>query len=640
MCDAASTSRGRMDSDKKYTVLHLFSGSGGTALGFKRAGFRSVGALDYDPRACQDLSRGAGEHATRVDIAKLTPAGLRLLVPECPDVSAESAPCVGFSGCLAESLAATEKYQDYNDLALHGIQLLLEAWKDAPTGRKVPGLIVFENVPRIKSRGKTLLRHIVGLLQKSGYAVHMSSHVCGEIAEDLSQGRPRFLLVARHMETVRDFLRKPPKHKPKPVRDALWKLPRPRPDTAGMHREPSLSNRNKLRLACIPAAGDWRDLPAEVYLFRCESGELEAVTGIRWTHHAERHAGKLGVLDWDLPAKTVIGKARVCNTWASVADPRVGWPTDGAYKDRPGAYGVADPAQPSATIRGKQVLVNSASAVADPRVGDLQLPPSTTRKNGGYGVEDSQAPAHSVLGAATVRNTRASVADPRLGCDQRGGAYGVMEGDEPAPTIVGHHKHDRVIGAVADPRLDHTPRRGSYGVQAGDEPSDTIRGSHSARQAPGAVADPRLAKKGRKKEQRLPRYDANGWPVPTHELVRLDDGRFVLYGPPLDLDATDDSIVIRAPDGTCHRALTDAELALLMGFPVGYEFCGPSSCGKPLADGTPQTGRRKRIGNAVPPPAAYAIARECLDTLLASETDGFRLAGGDIWVEPEERAAL
>ena len=295
--------------EKKYTVLCLFSGSGGKSLGFKWAGFRSVGNLDYDPRACADLERGVGEPATRVNIAKLTPAGLRRVVRECPDVAAMSAPCVGFSGCLAESLAATDKYQGFNDLALHGIQLLLEAWKDSPTGRKVPGLIVFENVPRIKSRGKELLRHIVGLLHKSGYSVHMASHICGEIAEDLSQGRPRFLLVARHMATVNDYLRKPPKHKPKPIRDALCKLPRPRPDTPGMHREPALSNRNKLRLACIPAPGDWRDLPAEVYLYPCGSDELEAVTGIRWQPCEGRHAGKLGVLDWSMPARTAFPAA-------------------------------------------------------------------------------------------------------------------------------------------------------------------------------------------------------------------------------------------------------------------------------------------------------------------------------------------
>ncbi len=46
-----------------------------------------------------------------------------------------------------------------------------------------------------------------------------------------------------------------------------------------------------------------------------------------------------------------------------------------------------------------------------------------------------------------------------------------------------------------------------------------------------------------------------------------------------------------------------------------------------------------RRGHAVPPPAAYAIARECWDTLVASQAGGFRLAGGDIWVEPEREGA-
>ncbi|MCB9507952.1 MAG: DNA cytosine methyltransferase [Myxococcales bacterium] len=37
------------------TVLHLFAGAGGGALGFARAGFRSVGAFDFDAHACAAL---------------------------------------------------------------------------------------------------------------------------------------------------------------------------------------------------------------------------------------------------------------------------------------------------------------------------------------------------------------------------------------------------------------------------------------------------------------------------------------------------------------------------------------------------------------------------------------------------------
>lgn len=603
--------------------------------------------------------------------------------------------CVGLSGCMSEEKAATEKYQAFNALTLRGIELMVEAWKHSPASRrKQPGLIVFENVPRITSRGKVFLDKIVALLQREGYSVHMSSHCCGELAEGLAEKRPRFLLVARHMETVPDYLRKPRKNKPLALREVLCELPPPRPDTKGMHRLPDLSDLNKLRLACIPAGGDWRNLPPEVLLYHCESHELEAVTGIRWVETKGRQTGKLGVLSWEAPARTVIGNSRVCQTWAAVADPRVAWSTTGKFKDRPHHYGVADDRQPSATIRGMQTLQNTRASLVDPRLGvhvqirqgsestprngnygvvepeqpgptirgesqvwcsptaipDPRLVVRTStsdhnknRQNGGYGVDSFDEPRGTVVGEAGVQNARASVVDPRLSCAQRATSYGVNSDAEPAGTVVGSHSHDNSAGSVVDPRLGHKPRNDSYGVQDAAEPSSVVRGEHSARQAPGAVDDPRLGKR-RARKAKPPkdygiRYDERGWPIPTHELVRLDDGRFVLYGPPRDFTRKRPvpGMVIRSYDGTLHRPLTTRELARIQGFPNWFEFCGPASCGDDLPDGTPQTGQRKRIGNAVPPPAAYAIARECYDTLLASASGGLRLSSGMIWVEREER---
>lgn len=618
---------------KTLTALIMFCGSGGLSIGYDRAGFDTTG-IDYDPRACED-HRNVGK-TIQADILAMGPGDLQALYPECPDVYGSSSPCIGFSGCLPEATSKTAKYQGFNSLALHGIQLGLEAWKGAKTGRKVPGLIILENVPRIQSRGKDLLRHMIGLLHAEGYAVEMSTHCCGELGKGVAQKRRRFLMVARHMPTVMDFLRKPPQYKPLAIKEVLWQLPVPRPGGKGSHSLPALAALNHLRLACIPAGGDWRDLPSEVLLYPCESGELEAVTGIRWEHCAGRHAGKLGVLDWSLPARTIIGKARVCNTWNAVADPRVGWNPD-LHGGRPDSYGVADPDAPSPTVRGKALIQNSKSSIPDPRVG-VDLPARKKRQNGGFGVESSGQPAHAVIAEGTVRNTRASVADPRLTCKPRKGAYGVTGADEASATIVGHHAHDNGPASVADPRLDHAPRRGSHGVLAADQPADTIRGLHTVRQAPGSVQDPRLAKTAKAKHVALQvRYDERGWPVPTHELVRLDDGRLVLYGPAIDFASkrprTD--IVIRSVDGTNHRPMTDDELKLLQGFPLDFVFCGPSSCSKTKAGELPRTGRRKRIGNAVPPPTAEAIARECMATLVASAHGGFRLASGLVWVSPE-----
>ncbi|MFO6400181.1 DNA cytosine methyltransferase, partial [Pseudomonas aeruginosa] len=71
------------------------------------------------------------------------------------------------------------------------IWLMGEAWKNDP----VP-LIVFENVPRLATRGRHLLDQINSLLSHYGYAVAETTHDCGELG-GLAQSRKRFLLVAR-----------------------------------------------------------------------------------------------------------------------------------------------------------------------------------------------------------------------------------------------------------------------------------------------------------------------------------------------------------------------------------------------------------------------------------------------------------
>lgn len=49
---------------------------------------------------------------------------------------------------------------------------------------------------------------------------------------------------------------------------------------------------------------------------------------------------------------------------------------------------------------------------------------------------------------------------------------------------------------------------------------------------------------------------------------------------------------------------------------------------------------RELIGNMVPPPAAEAIARSCLETILASRSGGLLLSGEAIWVRRPAAPAL
>ena len=169
-----------------------------------------------------------------------------------------------------------EHHQRLNRLALHGIRLVVMAW-----GRRKPRAILFENVPRITTRGADLLAEITLELAKVGYKVDQRSHDCGEIG-GLGQSRKRFLLVARDPETTPEPIRKPPKQRMRSIGEVIEEYPVPRPYDCGdsMHVLQPLSALNWLRLACITAGGDWRTLPDEVQLVVCETAEIEVVSGV------------------------------------------------------------------------------------------------------------------------------------------------------------------------------------------------------------------------------------------------------------------------------------------------------------------------------------------------------------------------
>lgn len=563
---------------RRWKVLHLFGGMGGGALGFKRAGYESVGTFDNDPAAVADCTMLTGEQATVADLATMSPAELAAACTGRPDVVFTSPPCKGFSGCLPAFRAKSQTYQSMNSLALRGIWLALEAWP------KPPAMLVLENVPRIMSRGRQWLDQAIKLLHAYGYAVRETTHDCGELG-GLAQRRRRFLLVARHMEEVPEFLYEPPPQPLLTIGDVFSRLPTPLPgSTSGgpMHRLPRLSPMNWLRLALIPAGGDWRDLPESVAL----------------APRTARQNGGFGVNDWSGHSHTVVGEGTVRNTWASTTDPRLD-DVEGRYR-------------------------------------------------GGHGVERWTDSARTVIGAATA-SRGSSVADPRLDCSPRNTTYGMASWSGESGTVVGAARHDNGAFAVTDPRLDHTPRKGDRAVQGWDSTAQTVIGADK-RDGAATVQDPRVTCSRREgslgvrswDDQSAPVIAAathHNWPagvaeprlaLPTHE---LDNG--VLYGPPLKFETRSAGyVVIRAADGTWHRPMTTLELAALQGFPTEIDGRHLVLAGRSHKDW------RQRIGNAVPPPAAQAIAMACAATLQAAADGAFLMSALPVWVAPNGRRSV
>lgn len=439
--------------------FHLFSGLGGGARGFNRgearvgslsARFRCIGGIDVDQAAMGDFERLAGVPGTVLDLfdreqylafhgsepppdwREATPQDIqRAAGGERPHIVFLSAPCKGFSGLLSETKSKSAKYQALNRLTLRGVWLMLEAWADGP-----PELVLFENVPRLATRGRALLDRITAMLRTYGYATAETTHDCGELG-GLAQSRKRFLLVARHIEKVPPLLYEPERRPLRAVGDVLGRMLLPGDERAGpMHRVPSLQWKTWVRLAFVEAGSDWRSLNR----LAVQDGALRDYLIV-----PQMFRGALGVRRWLEPTGAVPGESLPLNGALSVADPRC------PSVKHNNCFRVVRWERQSGTVTGGGHPSAGGQCVADPRPrGDLF---------GKYAVTDWAEPAGTVIAGSTTGQGAFAVADPRGGMDPQrgaylsGGHYGVTRWDAPSGAISAAACHDNGRFSVADPRL-------------------------------------------------------------------------------------------------------------------------------------------------------------------------------------------
>lgn len=451
--------------------FHLFAGLGGGARGFNlgeaRVGnmvakYRCIGGIDNDPAAMRDFARLAGVPGTVLDMfdreqylafhgteptadwREATPADIRRAAgSERPHIVFLSAPCKGFSGLLSESKSKTGKYQALNRLTLRGVWLMLEAWADDP-----PELVLFENVPRLATRGRALLDRITAMLRAYGYATAETTHDCGELG-NLAQSRKRFLLVARHMAKVPPLLYEPEKRPLRAVGDVLGRKLMPGDQRAGpMHRVPSLQWKTWVRLAFVEAGSDWRSLTK----LAIKDGNLRDFLIV-----PAMHRGGYGVRDWAAPCGVVAGQSRPSNGAFSVADPR--FDQSAAWNDGH-AYGVKLWTEPSATVTAKLAPGSGYGAVADPRHAGPEKHSNEFRV--------VRWDRHS-MAVTSAHGTGQAVADPRSGMagDRKayltGGHYGVVPFTSASGAVSGAACHDNGRWSVADPRVCESVQFAQFG---------------------------------------------------------------------------------------------------------------------------------------------------------------------------------
>jgi site-specific DNA-cytosine methylase len=266
---------------------------------------------------------------------------------------------------------------------------------------------------------------------------------------------------------------------------------------------------------------------------------------------------------------------------------------DGVLRDflivpeyRSGYLGVNRWNEAMGTVAGRSSPTNGAFSIADPRA------PAGALEYQQYGVCGWQDTMGSVINVKSPGQGTFSIADPRR-AGEGFGKYMVTRYDEAAGTVISSSTTGQGAYAVADPRPNGIPEHGDhyltgghYGVTRWDQSTGAVSSAACHDNGRWSVADPRM-------------------PEPGDKLVA----------------------VIRALDGTWHRPFTTLELAALQSLIEPEEYLE--------LDGLSDSGWRERIGNAVPPSAAAAIAGVMGTTLLlAWSGETFMLSASPIWVRP------
>ncbi|MEG0241739.1 MAG: DNA cytosine methyltransferase [Pseudomonas sp.] len=550
---------------------------------------------------------------------------------EDPNAVFISSPCKGASGLLSETMSQTPKYQALNELTLRCVWLMCEAWKHNPVS-----LIVFENVPRLATRGRHLLDQINKLLSFYGYAVAETTHDCGEIG-GLAQSRKRFLLVARHVEKVPAFLYEPEKRSLQAVGDVLSRMPLAGDiDQAGpMHRVPALQWKTWVRLALVEAGKDWRSLSR----FAIEDGHLRDFVIV-----PEYRAGYLGVHDWQDTAGTVAGRSSPTNGKFSVADPR---PTSTLEYSQ---YGVLRFARHCGVVSGQRSPGQGTFSVADPRHA------GPAKHSNEFRVVPWNRSAQSVTSA---HGSGHCVQDPRR-AGKGFGKYLVTDYSKPAGTVIAGSTTGQGAFAVADPAYKNWHPNAStqkLRITPWSESAKTVTGSQQVASGALSIADPRPGMSRTKGDAYLTggHYGVVDYNTPAGAVSASachDNGRWSVADQRMPAPNDRLTCMITSLDGTWHRPFTTLELAALQSLfdPEDHWSTDPQTAHEIqvmqrvrkieqaqffMLDGINDGNHRERIGNAVPRAAAKAMADVFGMTLLLSEAgETFMLSNVSIWVQP------
>lgn len=230
------------------TTIELFAGAGGLALGVEKAGFRTLGLIEFDKNASDTLKKNRPEwNVINDDIANISCMDLEdyfSIKKGDLDLLSGGAPCQAFS--YAGKRLGLE---DARGTLFYHYAIFLDKLQ--------PKMFLFENVKGLQThdQGKTY-KTMLNIFTNTGYTIQKK--VLNAWEYGVPQKRERLITIGIRNDLINEVSFKFPEvHKYKPVlKDILQDVP----DSPGVQYG---ENKRKI-FELVPAGGYWRDIDPDI----------------------------------------------------------------------------------------------------------------------------------------------------------------------------------------------------------------------------------------------------------------------------------------------------------------------------------------------------------------------------------------
>ena len=248
---------------EKYKYIDLFAGAGGMSLGFDKAGFENVLAVEYDECFAETYKFNFPDHNLKVeDIKNISNDEIKKIIGNNKiDVIIGGPPCQGFSiaGRIGRNFIDDERNQLFKEF-VRFVNVIK------------PKIFVMENVAALKThnKGKTI-EEIVNEFKNVGYTVKYD--VLNAVNYGVTQQRRRIFIIGTLNENNKfEFPKKTNKYIT--IKEALKGLPELKsgetsniPNHNAMHHSKQMLE----KMSYVKDGGDRNDIPEEL---RPKSGDI------------------------------------------------------------------------------------------------------------------------------------------------------------------------------------------------------------------------------------------------------------------------------------------------------------------------------------------------------------------------------